>query len=214
MLISNDVITFTPSQENYCEYIFNVVIMIIWVIEITVLDKLDVPTGYVIDYEWTSWTPANADYNPMFVWNKQGDMYAVTHIPNSTLYSVDKVSGDFTPLLQLTDSNTAGRAAQLWRPYDITIDKDGHIYCLEGDPWRNDWGTAHGWTEGRYIYKIDMTDPANPVGDWFTPGSAELATLLPKHAYSYWGLEVDNSGNLYFSRSSRRSRLLSNIWYS
>ena len=33
-----------------------------------------------------------------------------------------------------------------------------------------------------------MTDPANPVGSWFTPGDSELADLSPKHANTYWEL--------------------------
>ena len=129
------IITFTPSQERTTanQFFYQCGNHDNMGNEITVLDKLDVPTGYVIDYEWTTWTPANADYNPMFVWNKQGDMYAVTHIPNSTLYSADKVSGDFTPLLQLTDSNIAGRAAQ-FGVLMILLSIKTDIFIVEGDP--------------------------------------------------------------------------------
>ena len=166
--------------------------------QLTVLDKLDQITGHSIDYEWTTFNRAYGDYNPQFVFNKQGDMYAVSQYHSCTLYSVNKYSGEFTPLLRLTDYDSTSRAATIWRVYGITADKDGHIYCLEGNPWENDWGSAYGWTEGRHIYKIDMTDPANPVAGWFTPGSAALAALMPKHDFGYRGLEIDDSGNFYF----------------
>ena len=56
---SNDVITFTPTQERniyyHCSNHDNMGN------QLTVLDKLDTATGYSIDYEWTVFTPANGD---------------------------------------------------------------------------------------------------------------------------------------------------------
>ena len=70
------------------------------------------------------------------------------NIYDSTLYSVDKFQ-ETSHNCYNNCSNIAGRAAQLWRPYDITSIKMEY-FCLVWGPRRNDWGTAHGWT-GKFI---------------------------------------------------------------
>ena len=199
---SNDVITFTPTQERNIYYhcsnhnMGN---------QLTVLDKLDTATGYSIDYEWTVFTPANGDGTLRLGFNSQGQMYCVTYM-NSTLYSVDKYSGIFTELLQISVGEYGSRPErynQIWRVQDFTFDKDDNIFCLDVWGYGQEYGAgeavSQGYVPGRFVYKIDMTDPANPVGSWFTPGDSALADLSPKHANTFYGIAVDKAGNVYFN---------------
>ena len=174
--------------------------------QLTVQDKLDVATGYSIDYEWTPFNYANGDYQPHFAFSSTGNMYAVSEMFSCSLYSVDKLSGNFTFLFRLTNADTSDRFAQPWRIYAVAMDTNDNIYCLDGNSYNqaDGWADAHtaGYLDGRFIYKIDMSDPINPSGSWFTPGSApgtsELANLMPKNMYTNKDLTIDKNGNIYF----------------
>ena len=131
-------------------------------------------------------------------------MYCVT-TSKPAVYSVDKYSGTFSMLLAITDSdsNSMNRFIQPKYFQDIALDKDGNIFCLEINGYAQTYGAggapSFGYVDGRFVYKVDMTDPANPVGDWFTPGHPDIVALTPQNDNMFYGITVDKSGNVYFS---------------